>query len=261
MNAHPAAELFPMMSDAELVGLIDDIREHGLLDEIVTHDGLILDGRNRFRACELTGVEPRFREYVGDEPVSFVVSTNLVRRQLSPSQQAAVAVDAEEMLAVEAKERQREAGRLYGVSHPKEKVVIERAQPLRSRDLAAKKFGVATAQVGRAKALKTNAPDIFHQVQLGNLTIGAALKRAGLNHNGATNGSRHISPQRRHDELIKRASAVVSVGERWQREMTDALSPLQARRQLTVLRKTRDLLDDVIEAVEYRAATLKTFDR
>jgi hypothetical protein len=68
-----------------------------------------------------------------------------------------------------------------------------------------------------------------------------------------------ISLQKRHAALIDSAAALVRIGEKWEREMTDALAPPEARKQLTVLRKAREQLDQVIEAVEYRAAIPHTF--
>jgi hypothetical protein len=73
--------------------------------------------------------------------------------------------------------------------------------------------------------------------------------------------SRKISSQRRHEALIDAAAALVRIADLWEREMTDALTPPQARKQLTVLHKARERLDEVIEAVEYRADTLATFRR
>jgi ParB-like chromosome segregation protein Spo0J len=57
ISSHPAADLFPFMSDDELAELAVDIRAHGLLEPIVLLDGLVLDGRNRLRACEAAGVD------------------------------------------------------------------------------------------------------------------------------------------------------------------------------------------------------------
>ena len=51
MEFHPAAELFPMLAEQELLELAADIRVRGLLLAIVTYEGKILDGRNRKRAC------------------------------------------------------------------------------------------------------------------------------------------------------------------------------------------------------------------
>jgi hypothetical protein len=56
---------------------------------------LILDGRNRFRACLLAGVEPHFEPYTGKNPLGFIVSRYLRRRHLSESQRAMVAAKLE----------------------------------------------------------------------------------------------------------------------------------------------------------------------
>jgi hypothetical protein len=90
---HPYADLFPMMSADELRRLADDIRENGQHDAITTLEGLILDGRNRYKACQMAGVVPVTAEYTGDNPAAFVVSKNLNRRHLSDSQRAMLAAE------------------------------------------------------------------------------------------------------------------------------------------------------------------------
>lgn len=90
-ETHPAADIFPLMVQGELAELVEDIREHGLQSPVVLHEGKVLDGRNRLRACYEACVRPEFREYVGDDPIGFVVSLNVKRRHLDESQRAMAA--------------------------------------------------------------------------------------------------------------------------------------------------------------------------
>jgi ParB family chromosome partitioning protein len=90
-DIHPLAELFPRMSGDEYAALKEDIKTHGLLEPIWLYQGKVLDGRHRYLACLDVGVEPRFRQYEGGDPVGFVVSLNLKRRHLNESQRAMVA--------------------------------------------------------------------------------------------------------------------------------------------------------------------------
>ncbi len=95
MNFHPYANLFPMMSESELSDLADDIQKNGQREPIWLLSGQILDGRNRYRACQAVGIEPITLDYEGDDPLAFVVSLNLKRRHLTESQRAMVAASLE----------------------------------------------------------------------------------------------------------------------------------------------------------------------
>jgi hypothetical protein len=91
MEFHPLADLFPMLEAGAADELAADIRANGLHQAIVTFEGKILDGRNRYLACLAAGVEPRFKEFAGDDPLGYVVSLNLTRRHLDASQRASIA--------------------------------------------------------------------------------------------------------------------------------------------------------------------------
>ncbi len=88
---HPLAGIFPMMNAVELAVLADDIEENGQQEPCWLLDGMTLDGRNRRDACKLKGIEPRYEQYIGGNPLAFVISKNLKRRHLNESQRAMVA--------------------------------------------------------------------------------------------------------------------------------------------------------------------------
>ena len=91
MELHEAANIFPLLEGAELEALAADIKEHGLIEPVHLYQSKILDGRNRYLACQKAGVQPRFVDYAGDDPFRFVISLNLKRRHLNESQRAVIA--------------------------------------------------------------------------------------------------------------------------------------------------------------------------
>ena len=95
MEAHEYANLFPMMSQAELQELCADMQAHGY-DEtapIMLYDGKILDGRNRQLAADTVGVNPTYAVFTGtdSEALDFVIRHNLKRRHLNETQRAVIA--------------------------------------------------------------------------------------------------------------------------------------------------------------------------
>ncbi len=169
MDFHPVCSIFPMMEGEEIKALVADIREHGLIEPILTYQGKIIDGRNRYQACELAGVFPRFEEWRGDGSlVDLVVSLNLKRRHLTQSQKATIAVDLLPYLEAEARERQ---GRRTDI---REK--IPEGEEGRARDHAAKLAQVNPRYVSDAKAIQQRSPETFEAVKSGTLTLLAAKK-------------------------------------------------------------------------------------
>jgi len=107
MQDHPIAGLFPLIPQAELNELAESIQRSGQRDDIVLFEGMILDGRNRFRACAIAGVKPRTRIFDpkkdGPSPLRFVLDLNLSRRHLSTSQRAAIAAESLKIMETMAK--------------------------------------------------------------------------------------------------------------------------------------------------------------
>jgi site-specific DNA-methyltransferase (adenine-specific) len=89
LKNHPAADAFPMMDATRLDELKADIAANGQREPITLCDGMILDGRNRYRACIDLGLEPHIREYSGD-PWAFAWSLNGARRDLEATVRALI---------------------------------------------------------------------------------------------------------------------------------------------------------------------------
>jgi ParB family chromosome partitioning protein len=53
----------PWMTEEELTALADDIKTNGLLQPITLFEGKILDGKCRYQACIMAGVQPTFEQY------------------------------------------------------------------------------------------------------------------------------------------------------------------------------------------------------
>lgn len=92
MEFHRLSEIFPLMEEDEFKALVLDIKFNGLREQITLFEGKILDGRNRYRACIETNIEPVFWNFDGDERSAerYVVSLNLHRRHLSKEDRTAV---------------------------------------------------------------------------------------------------------------------------------------------------------------------------
>ena len=162
MEIHEYAALFPAATDAELQEMAEDIRKRGLLCPIITLDGKVLDGRNRLKACEMAEVTPRFQKYTGADPLADVVSWNLKRRHLTPSQQAGIGADVANM------QRGGDGSNQYGskaADLPVSKV---------SQAEAAKMVGVSERLVRDAVKVKNAAPEVFEEIKAGRITVNAA---------------------------------------------------------------------------------------
>lgn len=86
---HPYADKFPMLPPAEHEELRESIRANGLRNPVVVdRDGLIIDGRNRYKACQDLGIEPDVIVYDGDDIAEYVIDCNVTRRNMSTGARA-----------------------------------------------------------------------------------------------------------------------------------------------------------------------------
>lgn len=168
MKFHSIANFFPMMETEEFDALVLDVKENGLLEPIWIYQNQILDGRNRFMACAAAGIEPKFREYIGDDPMSFAMSMNIERRHLTPSQRACLAVELLPFYEQAAKERQ--------IRKPDDFVMEKIPQQNgAARVFAAEVTHVNPRYVSDAKMVKEESPSLFEEMKAGLIHMKEAL--------------------------------------------------------------------------------------
>jgi hypothetical protein len=177
-ETHPAADLFPMMEGAELQALADDIKAHGLHNPIVlfaeSGKRLVLDGRNRLKACEMVGVSPMTEFWVGGEgsPTEWVVSQNLHRRHLTTSQRAIVAAGLVPMFEKEAHAR---LATSTGGAAPRPSANLREAEKGKATEKAAKAVNVSPRIVESAVKVTREAPsEVVAAIRSGEMTVHAA---------------------------------------------------------------------------------------
>lgn len=174
MEFHDIASIFPMMGEEEYQALVQDIRSNGLLEPIWLYEGKIIDGRNRYRACQKLNITPDYRTWQGSgSPLAFVISLNLNRRHLTSSQKAVVALEVEKHLAQEARRQQ---GRRSDLLQKTAKSV----RPLHAAQEAGRLVGTNRHYVISAKQISKRAPELLETVRRGQLTIPEARQLSRL---------------------------------------------------------------------------------
>ena len=265
MQAHPLADAFPLLEGEEFDKLVADIEANGLLHPVVRHEGMILDGRNRFNACQRLGIPHREVEFRGDDPVAFVVSENLARRHMTPAQLAIAA----EKLATAAQGRPRTKGPDGTEEAPHETTIAE----------ATKLTGASGTAVKRVRKVRREAePEVVAAMDAGQLTPTAAealtslpaeeqRKAVAEGAKAATAKGNQVQRAQRAGTVSKRTDPKVVMGrqmnlpdlrmvqdvaEDWSKrsELIHELDPEKVTEFLKVLRASRVATDRLIKLVE-----------
>ncbi|MEV0556295.1 DUF5131 family protein [Streptomyces sp. NPDC050597] len=195
-EVHAFAGAFPLIDGEEFEELVRDIKRNGLREPIIlNHDRTVLiDGRNRWRACEEAGSDPVFEtlpeRYTEHMILDLIVSKNLARRQLNQGQKSAMAVEYERYheAATKAAETKRKIAtprNQYSTessatvadlpqSHNEEYPSSTQREERKSRERAAKITGASGRGVQQAKAVLRDAPDLYEKVRAGAIALDAA---------------------------------------------------------------------------------------
>jgi len=166
LELHPLCSYFPRMNDSDFNALKSDINANGQLHPIFLLDGMILDGGNRYRALTELGIVPICEEYTGNNPVQFVLSSNLHRRHLTQGQAAAI---------VSATQNWQNA---HSQGRPEKRCNVA---PLNSvADRASESGAGHRTQKDADKLVKNATPELVKQVTTGEKSLNQALVEADL---------------------------------------------------------------------------------
>jgi ParB-like nuclease domain len=163
IKPHPFAALFPELPPEELTQLARDIKERGQLEPIILYKGVILDGRNRHRACQIAGVKPRIEEFDAKatrrSPEEFILSRNLRRRHLSVGQKAAIALEWSEQIELSADPQKNKS----------------RGRPKGTLSEGAKKIGINERRVFEVRKVRDANPSLYEDVKADRRSLNSAL--------------------------------------------------------------------------------------
>lgn len=157
---HEYCDIFPDLDDKAIAEMADSIAAEGQLDPIVRWGNIILDGKNRLRACKVAGVVPVFeswaptkpadKQLADDEAWAFCRAKNYNRRHLTTSQLSMIA----------GKELDRHCANLHTETTVQE---------------VADKHGVSKRSVDSAKKVIANgSTELQHAVTNGHVTVSDA---------------------------------------------------------------------------------------
>jgi hypothetical protein len=119
-RVHPAASKFPLMEGKEFDDLVDSVLHSGTVAPVETHDGLLIDGRNRVRAVAVLrsrGIDIAlptiaWAPAAGETVEEHIYAVNVHRRHLTDDQRAALAV--EFLPAIRKSREERQAATRFG---------------------------------------------------------------------------------------------------------------------------------------------------
>lgn len=172
---HELCLAIPEMDPAAYEKLVSSIKKVGVISPIVVHEGAIVDGRHRWRACKDLGVEcPHVQWDQKGSLVDFVAAANIERRHLTDGQLAAVAVNLLPFYEAEAKERQREHGGTAPGRCGDTSRNPARSDGGKSAVRAAAAVGAKPRSVESAKRVKKEDPQLFDRIVAGEITPTAA---------------------------------------------------------------------------------------
>jgi len=191
---HPLTRMFPPMEGKPFDDLVASINEHGQLEPITLHDGVILDGRNRERACNVLRIAVSAIEFdilkrdhwipASVTPEEFIWQKNYERRHLTEDQRAMIAMQWLERETAAAAERQKASqakpGQQVGKVRANSPAPMADAEIDRhpTRRKLAEMAHSSEHKIRQAGQVTAAAPELVKEVTTGKLSLKKAVKKA-----------------------------------------------------------------------------------
>jgi len=173
LQAHPFANMFPMLSAEESAAMSASIARDGLLEPIVIYQMQILDGRNRYQCLAAAGVMLQAEhlnviEGTEQEARQYVESKNVHRRHLTVSQRAMLAAQFANLEPGEYRTNKTTTG-AYVTHDPRVKPDgVTQAE-------AARRYDVSDRMIQHARRVRAKAtPEIARMVEDGQVSVETA---------------------------------------------------------------------------------------
>ncbi len=188
--------IFPEASQEDFDRLVEDIKNKGYDHKfpVVLFEMEILDGWNRFRACEKLGVQCPKVTFTGSESeaIDYMMRTNK-RRNLNKGQWATIAVEANELMAGIARMTEQERRKLQAETQRNkgqravealevseaigQKIVRHNDEHAnKTATKAAELFNTNRTYINQAAKVKAEAPEAFEKVKAGKMRLQDAVK-------------------------------------------------------------------------------------
>ena len=174
LTAHADAARIPVMAEGDYGAFRADVEERGVRVPLeVTEAGVLLDGRQRLRAaCELALATVPVMIVAPADELDYMLRAAVLRRQLTASQRAALAVElrAYDELRSQARERQR-------ANLEKNPEVAALPPRGKTREEAARWASVSPRVVQDVATVREHDAELFERVKRGEVAAGLAARR------------------------------------------------------------------------------------
>ena len=245
MERHQLSAAFPDMPDEDFQELLESIKTFGQREPITIHEGKILDGWHRFRACQELEISPMTTEYEGDDPVAFVIDLNLHRRHLSPAQKALAIVS---------------CSTWAGQGTPLRKYQTRPMGRVTSEDMA-KRAGVGVRSVTRAKkVMQSGDEEVIEKVKKGAMSLREAIKVVDKDEpenvppapvkpvlKSAVSQDKHEALRVAYDELNEQYQEILDNYQELAKEVS-ILTALRDTEHYQVMKEMQSTIDNLTEA-------------